>query len=246
VYPKESATGAVCREVRRVPLLIALGAIAFLALIFGPQIWVRQVLSRHGGERSDFPGTGGELARHLLDEADLREVKVELTDGGDHYDPESRAVRLTLPHHDGRSVAAVAVAAHEVGHAVQHARGERAFLARLALVRQLGWIDTLATLVLVSAPILALIIRAPALLLVQLAAGLLLLAIRVIVHLVTLPVEFDASFGKALPALERGGYLGEGDMPAARQVLRAAAFTYVASALASLLDVMRWLRILRF
>jgi hypothetical protein len=228
------------------PLLIAIGAILFLALIFGPQFWVRRVLSQHGAERSDFPGTGGELARHLLDTAGLETVKVELTDTGDHYDPVDGVVRLTLPHHDGRSVAAVAVAAHEVGHAVQHARGERAFLVRLALVRQLGWIDTLATLVLLSAPLLALIIRAPVLLLLQLACGILLLAIRVIVHLVTLPVEFDASFGKALPALERGGYLAAADMPAARQVLRAAAFTYVASALATLLDVMRWLRILRF
>jgi hypothetical protein len=173
-------------------------------------------------------------------------VKVELTAAGDHYDPADETVRLTLPHHDGKSVAAVAVAAHEVGHAVQHARGERAFNARLALVKNLGWIDTLATIVLLSAPLLAIFIRAPALFFLQLGCGILLLAIRVLVHLVTLPVEFDASFGKALPVLEKGGYLGENDMPAARKVLRAAAYTYVASALATLLDVMRWLRILRF
>jgi len=62
---------------------------------------------------------------------------------------------------------------------------------------------------------------------------------------VTLPVEFDASFGKALPVLTRGGYLSSSDMPAARNVLRAAAWTYVAAALATLLDVARWFRILR-
>ena len=71
----------------------------------------------------------------------------------------------------------------------------------------------------------------------RLSPASLLLAIRVVVHVVTLPVEFDASFGKALPVLMRGRYLGAGDMPAARSVLKAAAFTYVAAALATLLDV---------
>jgi uncharacterized protein len=81
---------------------------------------------------------------------------------------------------------------------------------------------------------------------VQLILGLLLLAVRILVHLVTLPVEFDASFDKALPVLERGRYLSTDDMPAARNVLQAAAWTYVAAALATLLNVAQWLRTLRF
>ena len=173
-------------------------------------------------------------------------MKVELTDRGDHYDPEAHAVRLTTPHHDGRSVAAVAVAAHEVSHAVQHARGERPFALRFALVKRLNWIDRVASGILLLAPVVFIAIKLPILLVLQLVAGLLLLAIRVVVHVVTLPVELDASFAKALPVIERGGYLGETDLPAARGVLRAAAFTYVAAALATLLDVARWLRMLRF
>ena len=66
-----------------------------LAVVFGPQVWIRHVLARHGVDRPDLPGTGAELARHLLDEAGLGAVKVELTDRGDHYDPEAHAVRLT-------------------------------------------------------------------------------------------------------------------------------------------------------
>jgi Zn-dependent membrane protease YugP len=73
-----------------------------------------------------------------------------------------------------------------------------------------------------------------------------LLGISVVVHAVTLPVEFDASFGKALPVLEGRRYLSEQDIPAARSVLKAAAYTYVAAALATLLNVARWFRILRF
>ena len=99
------------------PILIALGGLLLLALVFGPQLLVKRVLRQHGADRPDLPGTGAELARHLLDEANLQSVTVEKTDLGDHYDPDAHAVRLLPQHHDGRSVAAVAVAAHEIGRA---------------------------------------------------------------------------------------------------------------------------------
>jgi Zn-dependent membrane protease YugP len=207
---------------------------------------VRRVLQRHGVDRPDLPGTGAELARHLLDEAELQSVTVEKTDRGDHYDPETRAVRLLSQHHDGRSIAAVAVAAHEVSHAVQHAREEPAFMRRLELLRSLLWVERIASGILMLAPIVFILVRSPLLVIVQILAGVSLLGIRVVVHATTLPVEFDASFGKALPVLVRGRYLAAGDMPAARSVLKAAAYTYVAAALATLLDVARWFRILRF
>ncbi len=106
------------------PILIGLGVVLLLALVFGPQFWVQWAMKRHGGERPDLPGTGGELARHLLDEAGLQSVPVEETEIGDHYDPEARAVRLLPQNLAGRSVTAVAIAAHEVSHAIQHAREE--------------------------------------------------------------------------------------------------------------------------
>lgn len=228
------------------PLLIVFGSLLLLAAVFGPQWWVRHVLAKHADDRPDLPGTGAELARHLLDEAGLQQVTVEQTDIGDHYDPDALAVRLTPPHHDGRSIAAVAVAAHEVSHAVQHARGEAAFTRRYQLIKNLSWIDRVASVILLLAPVVFAFVHIPALLILQILAGLALLAIRVAVHVTTLPVEFDASFGKALPVLARGRYLGVGDLPAARRVLKAAAYTYVAAALATLLDVARWLRMLRF
>ena len=228
------------------PIILTIAALLLVTLLFAPQWWVRRVLARHGADRPDLPGTGGELARHLLDEAGLQAVKVELTGDGDHYDPEDRAVRLLPQHHDGRSIAAVAVAAHEVSHAVQHARGEKAFALRFDLVRKLNWVDRLASGILLLAPVVFMVIKAPALLVLQVVAGLLLLAIRIVVHVATLPVELDASFGKALPVLLRGRYVSPGDLPAARSVLTAAAWTYVAAALATLLDVARWFRILRF
>ena len=68
-------------------ILVLLGAILFLGLVFGPQAWIKATMKRHGAERQDFPGTGGELARHLLDQAGLQSVKVERIAEGDHYSP---------------------------------------------------------------------------------------------------------------------------------------------------------------
>ncbi|MGL4727136.1 MAG: zinc metallopeptidase [Bosea sp. (in: a-proteobacteria)] len=228
------------------PILIALAALLFIALIFGPQLWVQHALKTHGVQRPDLPGTGGELARHLLDEAGLDDVRVESTEIGDHYDPEMRVVRLLPQHLSGKSIAAVAIAAHEVSHAVQHARAEPGFMRRMIVVERILWIDRIGMVVLLSAPLLLLVLKTPLLLGLQLAAGFALMSVRILAHLVTLPIEFDASFGKALPVLERGGYVSPADMPAARTVLKAAAWTYVAAALATLLDVARWFRIIRF
>jgi Zn-dependent membrane protease YugP len=227
------------------PILLALAGIALVALIFLPQAWVMGTMRRHGRDRADIPGTGGELARHLLDLADLRQVRVELASQGDHYDPVDKAVRLKPAHHDGRSVTAVAVAAHEVAHALQDAAGNRLLSARIRLAGLVRGIEIVAAILFATAPFLAAIVKSPALFVLQIALVVALLSSRLVVHVLTLPVELDASFGRALPILERGGFLDRSDLPAARRVLRAAAFTYVASALVTLLDFTRLLRVWR-
>lgn len=226
-------------------MFYAVAALLVLLLIFGPQAWVRSQMSRHAATRPDLPGTGGELARHLLDRFQLGAVTVETTERGDHYDPEARAVRLSQDNRDGRSITAVAVAAHEVGHALQHAEGSSLLAARSMLARTLGIVDKVAMAVLITAPLVAAVTHVPALGLMQFGVAIALLGIGLIVHLVTLPLEFDASFGKALPILAGDGYLDQRDLPAARGVLRAAAFTYVAGALIGLLNFLRLLRIIR-
>lgn len=224
------------------PILAALAVVVLLAVVFAPHLWVKHVMKKHGIDRPDFPGTGGEFARHLLDEAKLSGVGVEATEGGDHYDPAVRTVRLSRHNFAGRSVTAVAVAAHEVAHAVQHAQEDPSFMRRIALVGNLAWIERVAIGVLLLAPFVFMLFKSPLLIVVNLLAGIAVMSIAVIVHVVTLPVEFDASFGKALPVLEQRQYLSEQDLPAARSVLRAAAFTYVAAALLTLLNIFRWLR----
>jgi Zn-dependent membrane protease YugP len=223
--------------------------ILFLAAIIGlavlPQMWVQRVIARHSADRPDFPGTGGELARHLLDEMRLGHVKVEETKEGDHYDPDAKAVRLAPQHFSGRSLAALVIAAHETGHAMQDATEYPPLKKRTALARQAATIERVGAVIMLAAPIMVLLVRSPSVLALELLAGALILGTTIIMHAYTLPVEFDASFRRALPVLRAGNYISDDDMPAARQLLRAAAFTYVAAAAMSMLDVMRWLRVLR-
>ena len=219
--------------------------IVLFALLYGPQLWVQRVLARYHREpEQNFPGTGGELARHLLDRYGLQEVKVEPTDIGDHYDPLSRSVRLTPDKLDGRTLTAITVAAHECGHALQHAAGEPLFSWRTRLARMAMTAERLGSFLLFAAPVLMLLTRMPHPGFISALGAFLMMGFGILVQLVTLPVELDASFRKALPLLA-SGYLEEEQMPAARRILRAAAWTYVAAALASLFNFWRWLAVLR-
>ncbi len=225
-------------------LLAALGIVAFAALIFGPQVWINWVMRAHAVERPGMPGTGGELARHLLDDAGLQDVKVEVVAAGDHYSPDAKAVRLSETNFKGKSITAVAVAVHEVAHAVQDRDGYAPLMWRQRLVKKTIMVERIGSLVLMAIPVVFAIFRSPAILVLELALALGILASSIVIHIFTLPTEFDASFNKALPVLKN--YLPPAEMTGARSVLKAAAFTYVAGALVSLLNVARWLRILRF
>ncbi len=225
------------------PYLLLILLLLLLALI--PQWWVKQTLARHHRrDEPNFPGTGGELARHLLDRFGLQEVKVETTETGDHYDPSARCVRLTEDKYHGRSLTSITVAAHECGHALQHARGEPLFALRSRLAGSAIWASRIGALLLYAAPLLTLIHRAPPVTVIQMLGAFLIMGFAILIQLVTLPVELDASFNKALPLLE-SGYLDERQKRPARRILRAAAFTYVAAAMASLINVWRWLTLLR-
>lgn len=198
--------------------------------MFGPSMWVRHQFRRHGADRPDFPGTGGELARHLLDQAGLSAVRVEPTDHGDHYDPEAKAVHLTRPVLEGRSITAVAVAAHEVGHALQDRDGYAALRYRTKILGTARLIQKIGLGVMLLGPVVAALARTPVAALVPLIAGWLVRLSAVVAALAALPSEFDASFGRALPILREGNYIAEADLSAARAVLKAAALTYVANA----------------
>ena len=222
-----------------------IGGLVLLTIVFGPQLWVRHVLRRHEIDRPDIDGTGGDLARHLLDSFGLPEVRVEVApDGGDHYDPDEKVVRLSEEYLHGRSVTALSVAAHEVGHAIQDRDQFGPLRARQRLVMSAVIADRLAGIVSVVLSVIGFMIS-PKLFVMGIVALILFGLIEVIVHLITLPVEFDASFNKALPVLSGGNFLPERDHAAAHSILTACALTYVASAAMRIFSLGRLFAILR-
>ena len=220
--------------------------IAFLmVLIVGPTYWVKHILAKYSHPENRYPGTGGELARILLDWANLQAVRVEVTEHGDHYDPLAKAVRLTPDKFNGKSLTAITVAAHEVGHAIQDRDGYLPLKLRTRLVQLAAPAEKLGAAIMMAAPVITAATRSPSAGILFLLGGLLTLGTATIIHLVTLPMELHASFARALPMLEQGKYLIHGDEPHARRILRAAACTYVSASLMTLLNIGRWWAILR-
>jgi Zn-dependent membrane protease YugP len=219
--------------------------LVLVSLVFGPGLWVKHVLAKYSEPADRYRTTGGDLARYLLDHHGMTEVSVEQSDSGDHYDPSAKAVRLTPDKLHGRSLTAIAVAAHEVGHAIQDQTGYRPLRLRHRLVSSFRNVERLGAGILMISPFVGAITRVPMLGIFMFLGGLMSLGTSTLVHVVTLPTEFDASFGRALPMLDKLGILKAADRPHARRLLRAAALTYVAASLMSLLNIARWWAILR-
>jgi Zn-dependent membrane protease YugP len=224
---------------------LVLFLVLLIALIVGPGIWVATVMKRYHFPRDRYARTGGQTARALLDSVALSHVKTEPTDKGDHYDPIEKAVRLSDQNFNGRSLTALTVAAHEVGHAMQDADGFGPLHWRTRLVKWVGPIEKIGAGLLMFAPFSAALTTAPRIGVLTFLAGLMTLGTGVAVHALTLPTEFDASFRRALPLVRNRNLLRPEDMPRARKLLTAAALTYVSGALQSLLNIARWWAILR-
>lgn len=226
-------------------MLLIVGIVAVLALAFVPQWWVRTVFSAHQEDREEYPGSGGELARHMIESLKIENASVIESDSDNHFDPENKVVALTAMNLKGKSLTAVTIAAHEIGHLIQLEQGNIWLSLRTALVKLTQNIQRTGAIALFLMPFAGLLTRSPLVMIAMLGVGLAGVVLNVIVHLVTLPMELDASFGKALPLLVEGGFVDKKDEPNVRKILWAAAFTYLASALSSLLNLANWLRILR-
>ena len=224
------------------PILIII--LILFIVIYGPSLWAKHVLKKYNKDQY-FSGTGIDLARLLLDRMDMKSVRVEETELGDHYDPENKVVRLSRENGRNKSLTSVVVAAHEVGHAIQAHTRYRPLQTRNRMITTAHKMEKLGAILMLVVPLITVITRVPAAGFLMLIGGFITLCIPLVVHFVTLPVEFDASFNRALPILAAGDYIPTEDLPAARKILMACALTYVASALASLLNIWRWIRILR-
>ena len=225
-------------------MALAAGALIVLAVIFGPSLWVKFVMRRYSTEKPEMPGTGGELAKHLIKRFSLKDVEVETTELGDHYDPIEKKVRLLPEHYGSKSLTAIAIAAHEVGHAIQDQQGDKRLATRTKMVPIVNLLARWSVVIISLSPVIGIITRHPIPFSLLLFIGLSGFIARMMIHAVTLPIEFDASFSKALPILREGDYVSQSNEKAVSHVLRAAALTYVSAALADILNLSRWIFIL--
>ena len=178
--------------------------------------------------------SGAQAADMILRAEGIADVAIEQTRGflSDHYDPRSKVLRLSPDVFGGRSLASVGVAAHEAGHAIQHARGYAPLRLRSALVP----VSTLGSNLAWPLLIIGFIFMSRT----MISAGILFFSLAVLFQLVTLPVEFNAS-SRALEALPASGILTTTEVAGARAVLSAAALTYVAAAAAAILQLLYFL-----
>ena len=225
-------------------MVLLAGLLIILAFIFGPSLWVKLVMKKYSQEKSEIPGTGGELARHLIKQLSLKDVTVETTNLGDHYDPIEKKVRLSQEHYESKSLTAIAIAAHEVGHAIQDQQGAKRLATRTKLIPVVNNVARWSAFIISLSPVIGIITRHPMPFSFLLLLGLSGFIARMVIHAVTLPIEFDASFSKALPLLREGKYVSQSDEKAVSHILRAAALTYVSAAMADILNLSRWIIIL--
>ena len=204
-----------------------------MLLCLGASVHVNSVMKKYGKVGNSTGMTGAEAARRILNNEGLYNVQIEClqSDSGDHYDPRTNTVRLSYENYNRASVTAVGVAAHECGHAIQHAKGYAPLTFRTALVPVVNIGSKLGI------PLIILgIILSYNNILIQI--GIWAFSLSVLFQLVTLPVEFNAS-ARAIAKIDQYGLMSTEENNGCKKVLSAAAMTYVAAAASSILQLLR-------
>lgn len=203
-----------------------------ILLTFWAQARVKSAYSKYSRVSASCRMTGAQVAEHMLHSEGIYDVNIEVVSGNltDHYDPSSRTLRLSQGVANSTSLAALGVAAHETGHALQHRDAYGPLVLRTAVVptvnigSNLSWPLVVLGMIFSWNPLIDI--------------GILLFSLTVLFTLITLPVEFNAS-SRAMAALGNGGYLTGAELPGAKSVLNAAAMTYVAAAMNAILQLLR-------
>lgn len=210
-------------------ILVIVGMI----LCLGASALVNSTMNKYSKVRNMSGMTGADAARRILNNEGLYNVQIEClrSDKGDHYDPRTNTVRLSQQNYNGASVTAVSVAAHECGHAIQHAKGYAPLNIRSALVPVVNIAGNLGMPIILIGVLLSWNY-------VLIQIGIWAFALAVLFQLVTLPVEFNAS-SRAVAKIDQYGLLSTQENTGCKKVLTAAALTYVAAAASSILQLLR-------
>ena len=209
--------------------------IVLLSISILPVIWINYVFKKNDEILPNMPFNGIEFGNQLIKELELKDVYLEKTLIGDHYDLDQRKVKVGEDRLRKKSLTSISIICHEIGHAIQHAENYTPLITRTKLVKNTLWINKIAFAVIyIGLPIIFATGYLP-LIKVCILLILLSLFIGVVIHLVTLEVELDASFNKAMPIIKK-------KIPAVyhdscRSILRAAAFTYVVGVFKNLISL---------
>lgn len=201
-----------------------------LALILIPgfvaQMRVQAAMKKYSRVPARSGRTGAQAASEILDDAGIHDVQIERTQSflGDHYDPRTKTLVLSPAVYDSNSVAALGIAAHETGHAIQHQHAYAPLQARMAIVPVTMFTSQLLPLVMIG----GFFFRIP----MFITLGIIIYTVIVLFQLITLPVEFNAS-SRAKLILQKSGLVARDEMPGVNRVLNAAALTYVAALIAA-------------
>ena len=199
--------------------------VLFFLITIIPVIWINNVFKMNDKILPNMPFDGHEFGDQLIKEFKLKDVRLEKTLIGDHYDLEQKKVRVREERLKRKSLTSISIVCHEIGHAIQHAEGYSPLFTRTKLVKNTQWINKISALIIYTG--LQVIFATGSLPLIKLCVIIVLLSmlIGLVIHLITLEVELDASFNKAFPIIKEK--IPEVYHDACYTVLRAAAFTYV-------------------
>ena len=202
-------------------------------VLFLPSLWVNYILKKYNRVLPDMPFTGRELGKKILQEKKITNVSINSIQQLDHYNPREKKINISTDKLDKKSITSIAVVAHEIGHAIQDREKYKPLILRQSLIEKTMIFQRIGSfLLIIGLPSIFAFTKNP---LITLIAAIIImgcLSTNVLIHLITLPVEFDASFKKALPILKK--YVPKQNLHQCKSVLRAAAFTYLAQSIISI------------
>ena len=216
-------------------MIIMVVIFLFFIITFAPIVWVNYVFKKNDKILPNMPFDAYEFGEQLIKELKLSNVRIEKTLIGDHYDLDEKKVKVHEDRFKRKSLTSISVICHEIGHAIQHSENYSPLITRTKLVKNTQWINKISMyLIYIGFPV---IFATGLLSLIKVCVLLILLSALtgVIVHLITLEVEFDASFNKAYPIIKQK--IPEVYHDSCRSVLRAAAFTYVVGVFKNLISL---------
>ena len=211
-----------------------------LALIYLPIFWIKYNFKKNNKIFEDMPFTGKELGEKILEENNLKEISInsikDLPIGSCHYDHEKKEINISDSIYNRKSITSLAVIVHEIGHAIQDKENSKLLNLRISLIKKTNVLQKIGSIVLIiGIPSIFALTKSPFIVLLMTLIIIASFSTNVLIHLITLPTEIDASFKKALPILNK--YVPKENLKQCRSVLTAAALTYLAASIRSIINL---------